>query len=85
VTTQHVISTWLLSRVEEIEARHTSETDPRAEDVRQLVAALRWAMAGAQEVGRVAPTTAEVIFRYAAQPFAGYQGYDPSWAPPKGS
>jgi hypothetical protein len=33
-------------------------------------------MAGAQEMAKLQPHTAEMLFKYAAKPFSQYGGYD---------
>lgn len=75
------IGRWVGQRIVEVERRHSDPTDPNSEDVRQLVAALKGALVGAQQLQRVAPNFADMVVRHMAKPFAGYEGYQDNWDP----
>ena len=69
------IGKWLSKQVLEIENRNAEPADPKAEDVRQLAAALKAALVAAQELLPYAPRAADALVRHMAKPFAGYEGY----------
>lgn len=75
------IGKWLGKQILEIEDRNAEPADPKAEDVRQLAASLKAALVAAQELQRYAPQAADALVRHLAKPFAGYEGYQASWAP----